>query len=243
DFGMQSAPPTHPELLDWLAIKFIDNGWSMKQLIKTMVMSSTYRQSSAAPHAKISKDPENRWLSRGPRFRLSAELIRDNLLAISGQLSPRVGGPSVFPPQPKGMWKQISGADVSVYPTSQDEDRYRRGLYTFLRRGNPNPMVLNFDGSNRSSCVIKRDRSNTPVQALNLLNDPSFVEATEAFADWIESVSGGERDKASLAFKRALARSPSEEEIQALIELYQKHDSWFLVAQAILNLDETITKS
>ena len=243
DFGMQSAPPTHPELLDWLSVQFVDNGWSMKRLIKTIVMSSTYRQTSAAPHAKINQDSANQWLSRGPRFRLSAELVRDNLLAISGKLSTKVGGPSVYPPQPAGMWKQISGANVSVYPTSVGEDRYRRGLYTFLRRGNPNPMVLNFDGSNRSSCVTKRDRSNTPVQALNLLNDPSFVEAAEAFAAWMSESPGEEGDKVTAAFRKALARAPTDQEVQALLGLYRKHNSWFLIAQAILNLDETITKS
>jgi hypothetical protein len=243
DFGMQSSPPTHPELLDWLALEFVRQGWSVKQLIKTIVMSATYRQTSAVPTAKIAADPSNQWLSRGPRFRLSAELVRDNLLAISGRLSRKIGGPSVFPPQPEGLWKEISGADVKVYPTSTGEDRHRRGLYTFLRRGNPNPMVLNFDGSNRSACVTKRDRSNTPVQALNLLNDPTYVEAAHAFADWIESSAEDDRSRAIHAFRRAVARPPSQLELAALLALQRQHGSWFPVAQAILNLDETITKS
>ncbi len=243
DFGMQSAPPTHPELLDWLALEFVRQDWSMKQIIKTMVMSSTYRQTTAVPPEQMEKDPANQWLARGPRFRLSAELIRDNLLAISGKLSDKIGGPPVYPPQPEGLWEEISGADVILYPTSEGEDRYRRGLYTFLRRGNPNPMILNFDGSNRSTCVIKRDRSNTPVQALNLLNDPSFVEAAHAFATLIENVPGSEENKAVIAFRTALARQPSEAEMAAILALYRKHDSWFSVAQVILNLDETITKS
>ncbi len=243
DFGMQSAPPTHPELLDWLALEFVRQGWSMKQIVKTMVMSSTYRQTTAVPPEQIEKGPANRWLVRGPRFRLSAELIRDNLLAISGKLSDRIGGPPVYPPQPEGLWEEISGADVILYPTSEGEDRYRRGLYTFLRRGNPNPMILNFDGSNRSTCVIKRDRSNTPVQALNLLNDPSFVEAAHAFAALIERAPGDEENKVIIAFRRALARSPSQAEVAAILALYRKHNSWFSVAQVILNLDETITKS
>jgi len=243
DFGMQGAAPTHPELLDWLALEFVRQDWSMKQIIRTIVMSSTYQQTAAVPSKKISKDPANRWLARGPRFRLSAELIRDNLLAISGQLSGKVGGPSAYPPQPSGLWEEISGADITDYPTSQGEDRYRRGLYTFLRRGNPNPMILNFDGSNRSTCVIKRDRSNTPVQALNLLNAPSYTEAAHAFAAWIERVPGDEEDKIINAFRRAVARRPSEAEIATLLALHQKHGSWFSVAQVILNLDETITKS
>ncbi|MEM0970758.1 MAG: DUF1553 domain-containing protein, partial [Verrucomicrobiota bacterium] len=137
----------------------------------------------------------------------------------------------------------ISGADVTVYPTSEGEDLYRRGLYSFLRRGNPNPMVLNFDGTNRSACVTKRDRSNTPVQALNLLNDPTYVEAAQAFAEWIAQQPGGTEGKAILAFRRAVSRHPSEAEVEALLELYQKHEDWFSVAQVILNLDETITKS
>ena len=240
---MQSASPTHPELLDWLALEFVRQGWSMKKTIKTMVMSSTYRQTAAVPSAIIAKDPSNQLLARGPRFRLSGELIRDNLLAISGLLSDRIGGPSVYPPQPEGLWKEISGADIKVYPTSTGEDRYRRGLYTFLRRGNPNPMLLNFDGSNRSACVVKRDRSNTPVQALSLLNGPTFVEAARAFADWIDHLKGGENEKITSAFRRAVARKPTPAEVEALLTLYRKHGDWFGVAQVILNLDETVTKS
>lgn len=242
DFGMQSAPASHPELLDWLAVDFVHNGWSMKKLIKTMVMSSTYRQTAAVPPAKISSDPTNRWLAHGPRLRLTGELIRDNALAIAGQLTETIGGPSVYPPQPDGLWQEISGADVTVYPTSLGEDRFRRGLYTFLRRGNPNPMLLNFDGSNRSSCTLKRDRSNTPVQALNLLNDPVFVEATRAFAELIQRSEGDVETKVTMAFRRAVARRPTEAEIRSLTRLHRKHGDWFSVAQVLLNLDETITK-
>ena len=243
DFGMQGAAPTHPRLLDWLAVRFIEDDWSIKQLVKTIVQSSTYQQSSAAQREKIQKDPQNEWYSRGPRFRLSAELIRDNLLAISGLLSDKIGGPSVYPPQPDGLWNEISTADVKNYPTSEGEDRYRRGLYTFLRRGNPNPMFLNFDGSERAVCSVNRDRSNTPVQALNLLNDPSYVEAAQALASWIESLPGDDESKAVAAFRTAVARKPSEAEVTALVNLYRKHNSWFSVSQVILNLDETLTKS
>lgn len=243
DFGLQSAPPTHPVLLDWLALEFVRQDWSMKRIIKTIVMSSTYRQTAAVPAAMIAKDLSNKWLSRGPRFRLAGELIRDNVLAISGLLSRTIGGPSDYPPQPEGLWKEISGADIKVYLTSTGEDRYRRGLYTFLRRGNPHPMLLNFDGSNRSACVIKRDRSNTPVQALCLLNGPTFLEAAHAFADWIEEADGTDADKIISAFRRPVARKPSEAEVAALLTLYRKHGDWFGVAQVILNLDETMTKS
>ena len=182
-------------------------------------------------------------LSRGPRFRLSGELIRDNVLAISGLLSDRIGGPPVYPPQPAGLWEEISGADVKVYPTSSGQDLYRRGLYTFLRRGNPNPMLLNFDGSNRSACVVQRDRSNTPVQALSLLNGPTFVSAAHHFADWIDHAEGSAAEKITIAFRRAVARKPTSEEVAALLALVRKHGDWFGVAQVILNLDETVTKS
>ncbi|MBG86371.1 MAG: hypothetical protein CMO80_05655 [Verrucomicrobiales bacterium] len=242
DFGMQSASPSHPKLLDWLALEFVRNNWSVKQLLKTIVMSATYRQTAAVPSVKIGEDPKNTWLARGPRFRLSAELIRDNLLAISGKLSPKVGGPSVYPVQPDGLWEEISGADVTDYPTSTDEDRFRRGLYTFLRRGNPNPMILNFDGSDRSACITKRDRSNTPVQALNLLNDPVFVEMATAFGERIWAWKGNDREKAVRAFRTAVARQPSDKEVAILLDLRRKHGSWFAVAQALMNLDETITK-
>ena len=242
DFGMQSASPTHPELLDWLALEFVRQEWSMKQIIKSIVMSSTYRQTAAVPSADVAKDPTNELLSRGPRFRLSGELIRDNVLAVSGLLSDKIGGPSVYPPQPEGLWKEISGADIKVYPTSRGEGRYRRGLYTFVRRGNPHPMLLNFDGSDRSACVIKRDRSNTPVQALSLLNGPTFVDAAHAFANWIERVEGDETQKVRSAFRRAVARKPSDAEVESLLMLFRKHEDWFGVAQVILNLDETVTK-
>ena len=243
DFGMQSAPPTHPELLDWLAIEFVRQNWSMKKIIKTIVMSSTYRQTTAVSATVIAKDPSNQLLARGPRFRLSGEIIRDNLLAVSGLLSNKIGGPSVYPPQPEGLWKEISGADIKLYPLSKGDDRYRRGLYTFLRRGNPNPMLLNFDGSNRSACVVKRDRSNTPVQALSLLNGPTFVDAAHALAKWIDQAEGDETQKIISAFRRAVARKPTGAEVAALRALYRKHKDWFGVAQVILNLDETVTKS
>ncbi|MEM0896791.1 MAG: PSD1 and planctomycete cytochrome C domain-containing protein [Verrucomicrobiota bacterium] len=243
DFGMQSPSPTHPELLDWLALEFIENDWSMKHLIKTMVLSSTYQQKSKASPELLEIDPANELLARGPRFRQSGELVRDNLLAVSGLLSRKMGGPAVFPVQPDGLWKDISTADVTVYPTSEGEDRHRRGLYTFLRRGNPYPSVLNFDGTNRSTCVVQRGRSNTAVQALNLLNDPVFVEAAEAFATMIEQFPGENCDKVTRAFQRAAARKPSDAELETLLSLYHKHNSWFSVAQVLLNLDETITKS
>ncbi len=244
DFGMQGAAPSHPELLDLLAIRFVENGWSIKSLIKRILMSSTYQQTSRTSDTMIQKDIKNDLYARGPRFRLSAELVRDNLLAVSGLISDKVGGPIVFPVQPDGLWKEIAGPlDVSNYPTSEGDNRYRRGIYTVFRRGNPYPSMINFDAPDRSVCTVKRDRSNTPLQALTLLNDPVYVEMATEFAKFIESWNGSDREKIIRAFRRALSRQPSDDEVTVLLELQQHRKSWFGVAQALLNLDETITKS
>lgn len=244
DFGMQGELPTHPELLDWLAISFVENNWSIKELIKTIVLSSTYQQSSSASAVKIMKDPQNNYYSRGPRFRLSAELIRDSLLAISGLLSDKVGGPIVYPVQPDGIWKEIFGpVDETDYPTSSGEDLYRRGIYTVWRRGNPYPSMVNFDTPDRNVCTVKRDRSNTPLQALTLLNDPVYVEMAERFAKVIEGWDGSDRDKIVRSFRTVVSRQPSRRELNILMQLLEQQQSWFAVAQTLLNLDETITKS
>ncbi len=244
DFGMQGELPTNPQLLDWLAIHFFENDWSVKRLIKSIVMSSTYQQTSSASDEKVQKDPKNEYFSRGPRFRLSAELVRDNLLAISGLLSDKIGGPVVYPVQPEGIWKEIFGpVDVNDYPTSLGEDRYRRGIYTVWRRGFPYPSMTNFDAPDRSVCTVKRDRSNTPLQALTLLNDPVYVEMATEFAKAMESWEGSDREKVIRGFRVAVARRPSANEVEVLMELLQEFQSWFAVAQTLLNLDETITKS
>jgi mono/diheme cytochrome c family protein len=240
DFGMQGEPPTHPKLLDWLAVDFVQQGWSVKRLIKTMLMSATYQQTSRASDHEIYSD--NLLYTRGSRFRLSAELIRDNLLAISGLLSRKVGGPPVYPKQPSGLWEEIAGATETKYPTSTADDRYRRGIYTVWRRGNPYPSMITFDATGRSTCVVQRDRSNTPLQALTLLNDPVYVEMATAFASIIESLNGSERDKITRAFRQTLARRPTDEELDVLLGVYQKKHSWFAVAQVLLNLDEAINK-
>lgn len=243
DFGMQGELPTHPHLLDWLAISFVENDWSMKQLIKLIVLSSTYQQSSSASASKMEKDPQNVYYARGPRFRLSAELVRDNLLTISGLLSDKIGGPVVYPVQPEGLWKEIPGADVRDYPTSTGEDRYRRGIYTVLRRGNPYPSMVNFDAPDRNVCTVSRDRSNSPLQALTLLNDPVYVEMAAEFTKVIESWEGSDREKVVRAFRVAVSREPNKQEQKILMQLFQERQSWFAVAQTLLNLDETITKS
>ena len=243
DFGMQGVAPSHPQLLDWLAIRFVEQDWSVKSLIKSIVMSSTYQQTSTASDALLQKDPENKLLARGPRFRLSAELVRDNLLAVSGLLSDKIGGPVVYPVQPDGLWNEILGVEDANYPTSAGEDLHRRGIYTVWRRGNPYPSMINFDSPDRSVCTVKRSRSNTPLQALTLLNDPVYVEMATNFAELIGSWNGNDQEKIIRAFRTVVARRPNEGEVNILLELRQKRQSWFAVAQTLLNLDETITKS
>lgn len=242
DFGMQSAPPSHPELLDWLSVDFVEKGWSLKELLRTIVVSQTYRQGAAVRADAAAIDPENRLLWRAPRDRLPAELIRDNALAISGQLELDLFGPPVYPPQPDGLWEEIAGADVKEYPTSKGTDRYRRGIYMILRRGNPHPSLTNFDASDRSLCVAKRPVTNTPIQALTMLNDPNFVSAAECFAKRIGEREEHSDDKARWAFRRALSREPSDAELAVLLSLHSTDPTWFDVAQVLLNADETLCK-
>ncbi|MEM6366383.1 MAG: DUF1553 domain-containing protein, partial [Planctomycetota bacterium] len=181
DFGIKGDRPTHPELLDWLALEFVDRGWSIKQLLKTIVLSSTYRQSSALSPEHLASDDQNRTLSRGPRMRLDAEMIRDNALAIAELLSSKSFGPPIKPYQPDGLWRKVGGQRYP-YVISPGEDRYRRGVYVVIKRGSPYPSLINFDASSRLACTVQRSRSNTPLQALTLLNDPVYVEATKAVA-------------------------------------------------------------
>lgn len=256
DFGHQGEPPSHPELLDWLAVEFMDHGWSMKHMIRLIVTSAAYRQGSSATPELLAKDPDNRLLARGPRFRLDAEAIRDVALFAAGLLSPRIGGPSVYPPQPAGLWKEIAGAEVADYRESSGENRYRRALYTFWRRGNPYPTFLNFDASPRMECAARRIRTNTPIQALTLLNDPVFVEAAAALAQRMvtEISSGSVEQRVSYGFRLCASRAPQPSEAAALVDLFrrtrQRHGTgeeaeraaWQGVARALLNLDETITK-
>lgn len=224
DFGVQGALPTHPELLDWLAVEFIEHEWSMKHVLKLIVMSATYRQSSNATKRLLAIDPENRLLARGPRFRLSAEAIRDNALAISGLLLNKLGGPPVHPPQPAHLWKEIHGIVDPDYPTATGPNRYRRGLYTVMRRGAPYPSYITFDAPNRSTCSTRRIRTNSPLQALILLNDPVFVEAAKALAKRIDSSLPTVTidDRVRTAFRLCVARAPTQAEAKILSELYLK---------------------
>ena len=250
DFGVKGERPSHPELLDWLAVEFIENGWSQKQLLRVIVTSATYRQASRATPALIERDPKNRLLARGPRFRLSAESIRDNALAISGLLSLKQFGPPIRPPQPAGLWTKVGGEKYE-YEVSPGEEQHRRGLYVVLKRMSPYPSFITFDATARLACRVKRPSSNTPLQALTLLNDPVYVAAARAFATRIVREQPAADTDARLrhGFRLAVARPPRDAELAVLRKLHADESAnsadaaWFAVASALLNLDETITKN
>lgn len=271
DFGTQGERPTHPELLDWLAVEFMEQGWSTKKLLREMVLSNTYRQSSKVTPELLEADPANRWLARGPRARLDAELIRDQALTISGLLSHKMGGPSVMPPQPDGVWSSPYSGEKWV--TSAGEDRYRRGLYTYWKRTAPYPAFMSFDAPSREFCVVRRPRTNTPLQALTVLNDPVYVEAAQALARKIINSGGSPpQDRVRYGFRACLCRTPEAAECDRLLALYQQQlarfqqdpagavrfsggmlptpagvdpaelAAWTVVANVLLNLDELVTK-
>ena len=275
DFGSQSEPSTHPGLLDWLAVEFMEKGWSMKHIHKLIALSGTYGQSSKVTSSMLERDANNRFFLRGPRFRMTAEMIRDNGLQVADLLSDKMGGPPIYPPQPDGLWRQ-TGRNEPKYIAAKTEDRFRRGIYVIWRRAAPFASFVNFDGPDRASCHPKRSRTNTPLQALTLLNDQAYVEMALGFAVSILEKTEGQSDKGRVihAVRRALSRDPSAREIEVLlsllneqserlksdsliaksllsqapqIEVSEKLDSdevgaWFFVANALLNLDETITK-
>ena len=220
DFGTQGDSPTHPRLLDWLAKHFVTHQWSMKQMHRLMVTSATYRQSSRYRTDLAAKDPLNRRYARASRVRLPAEMIRDNALAVSGLLSRRGGGPPVYPPQPDGLWRQ-TGRNEPIFATDQSERRYRRGIYVVWRRAAPYPSFVNFDAPDRMSCVVARSQTNTPLQALTLLNDEAYVEMAKALA--LRSVKDRTelQERITYAFRSCLARPPNDDELAALVELYQ----------------------
>ncbi|MBI3853509.1 MAG: PSD1 domain-containing protein [Verrucomicrobia bacterium] len=222
DFGAQGEWPQHPQLLDWLAVEFMDSGWDIKHMIKLMVMSSTYRQSSDADEKLRERDPFNRLLSRQSRFRLDAEMVRDNALAVSGLLADNVGGPSVKPYQPAGYWDQLN-FPKRTYTNDHGASEYRRGLYTFWCRTFVHPSLVAFDAATREECTVERITSNTPLQALVLLNDPTYVEAARVFAARIIT-NGGKSvdDRLDWTFDHTLDRRPRPEEKRKLSELYRK---------------------
>jgi hypothetical protein len=277
DFGAQGEPPTHPELLDWLATEFIRTGWDIKAMQRLIVTSATYRQSSKATPELLEKDPENRLVARGPRFRLPAEMVRDHALAVSGLLNGEIGGPSVFPYQPVGLWEELAfgdGFSAQEYAQSRGKDLYRRSMYTFWKRTVPPASLATFDAPDREKCVARRALTNTPLQALVLMNDPTYVESSRALAQRVLLETGKDANtRIGYAFRLATSRKPTAQELNVLRDLLNKQvmnfrndkkaatellrvgestidaklnqaelAAWTMVASAILNLDETITK-
>lgn len=238
NFGRQGEQPTHPELLDWLATEFVNNGWSLKHLHKLIVMSAAYQQASMSRPELTARDPENKLLARQARIRLSAESIRDSALTASGLLAREVGGPSVRPLQP-------SAAGAKKWEESTGRERYRRGLYIQLSRTAPYPFFTNFDGPNGYGALCRRGRSNTPLQALNLLNDPVFVEAANALGVRVSSAPGGLAEQLDLAFLACLGRRPGDDERQWLTAYWKSQPeatAWAQTASVLMNLDEFITR-
>jgi len=266
DFGYQGEPPTHPELLDWLAVEFMRQGWSVKNVHRLIVTSATYRQSSRVGQELLEKDANNLLLARGPRFRIEAELIRDATLKISGMLSHKIAGPSVFPPQPAGVTSEGTYG-VLAWKVSEGADRYRRGLYTFSKRSATYAMFNTFDAPSGETCVARREVSDTPLQALTLLNDMAFVEAAQALGRSLATGPAPVETRAVQLFRRCLTRPPDKEELALLLIFYNtqkqrfakkeqdakalagpgdgdlvERAAWTAAARALLNLDETITK-
>ena len=234
DFGNQGALPTHPELLDWVAVDFRVNGWDVKRLIRQMVTSATYRQSSKIRPELTEIDPDNYLLARGPRYRRSAEMVRDNILAVSGLLNPKIGGPSTFPYQAEGLWKEVM--THSFFPEWEidfENGLYRRSIYTFWKRNMPPPSMLLFDAAHRGECQIRRQRSNTPLQALVLLNDVQILEGCRVIAEYILEVTKGDHDNATpTAFRLLTGRMPTEREEQILLEQYHEELNYFKANEA-----------
>lgn len=272
DFGAQGEWPLHPELLDWLAVEFVESGWDVKHILKTIVMSATYRQSSRITPELLQRDPENRLLARAPRVRLPAEMIRDQALAVSGLLVEKVGGPSVKPYQPPGLWQELHGG--KGYAQDQGEGLYRRSLYTYWKRTVAPPGMTNFDAPTRETCVVRETRTNTPLQALTLMNDVTYLEAARKLAERMLREGGkSAEERIGFAYLLVLGRSPGEKEAAALnnalarfLAHYRNHPQDALeylkqgdappdpkldhsmlaayagVASLVLNLDEAITK-
>ena len=223
DFGLQCEPPSHPELLDWLAVEFMEGGWHLKALHRLIATSAAYRQSSRATPALLARDPYNRLLARGPRFRVDAEIVRDIALAASGLLEPKVGGPSVFPPAPGFLFQPPASYGPKIWDEVKGPDRYRRALYTFRYRSVPYPMLQSFDAPNGDFACVRRTRSNTPLQALTTLNEPIFLECARALA--LRTLRDGGFDDATrleYAFRRCLSRRPAGEEAAALLDLLHR---------------------
>ncbi|HTU99632.1 MAG TPA: DUF1553 domain-containing protein, partial [Luteitalea sp.] len=220
DFGAQGTMPSHPALLDWLATTFVSSGWDTKAMLKTIVMSATYRQSSLVDAARRAEDPDNTWLARGPAYRLPLEQVRDAALAASGLLVRTIGGPSVYPYQPAGVWESLVAG--SMYPQSTGEGLYRRSLYTAWKRTAPPPSAIAFDASERLTCITTRQRTNTPQQALVLMNDPQYVESARVLAEQAMRADATPEGRITFAMRRLLSRRPTRSEVEQLSRL---HDS------------------
>jgi hypothetical protein len=229
DFGMQGDLPSHPALLDWLAVDFMEHGWNVKRLVKQIVMSATYRQSSKLTREKKEKDPENIYLSRGARYRITAEMIRDVVLSSSGLLSPEIGGASVRPYQPKGLWENSTAGrgDLTKYVPDTGNNLYRRGIYTFIKVTLPPPAMIVFDASSRDHCEVKRQKTNTPLQALIMLNDPAVLEASRVLAERMIVKSANMQANIRESFLRIVCRQPTYKEMKLLTEYYNSEASTF----------------
>jgi hypothetical protein len=236
DFGLQGDLPSHPELLDWLAADFMEHNWDIKRLVKQIVMSATYRQSNSFANESLAIDPENTFLSRGPRLKLSAELMKDHILATSGLLNKVIGGPSVKPYQPKGLWESATSGrgQLATYEQDTGDKLYRRGLYHFIKRTVPPPSMLIFDGSNRDQCEVKRSKTNTPLQALVLMNDPQVLEATASFSNVLVKKYKNDPNKLlEEAFYKIVCRKPSVKEKEII-------QSYFSSAKQSLNQEKAL---
>jgi len=220
EFGSQGELPTHPELLDWLAVELMDSGWDLKAIQRLIVSSAVWRQSSQVTPEAARIDSDNRWLARGPRVRLRSETVRDQSLAVAGLLSHKMYGPPVKPPQPSLGLSAAFGSSTD-WQTSTGEDRYRRALYTTWRRSNPYPSMATFDAPNREVCTLRRNRTNTPLQALVTLNDPVYVEAAQALARNMLAVSGSIEQQLASGMQTALIRSATPAELQELKALFE----------------------
>ena len=227
DFGMQGELPTHPELLDWLAVDFQSHGWNIKRLVKQMVMSATYQQASTVTSASLQTDPENIYLSRMSRIRIPAEQVRDQVLSAAGILNPEIGGPSVKTYQPKGLWEVATSGRGSLMNYIQDhnQDLYRRGMYVFIKRTVPPPTMLIFDASNRDQCEVQRGRTNTPLQALVMMNDPHVLESSRVLASQFSHEKGTLEEKLTKAFRRIICRAPKEKELSLLKKYYEEEQA------------------
>ncbi len=241
DFGMQGELPSHPELLDWLSVDFMENGWNIKRLVKQIVMSATYRQSAKVRKKHLETDPENRLLGRAPRQRLKAELVKDMLMASSGLLNPEIGGPSVKPYQPKGIWETASSGrgELATYKQDTGSALYRRGMYTFIKLTVPPPSMAIFDASNRDQCEVKRLKTATPLQALVMMNDPAGLEAARVLAQSLFATPKNEAERLTLAFRRILCRHPNAGELGLLREYLQAQRQAF--TEGRLNASQTLT--